>query len=111
MISAHGCIINLCIVADLKDALTDIFHILFSPYPAPLLEIQRSSYGYTPHPFWSLWVACPPRQLLGQKKALSPATMTLHTHSRPTLGILLEQLRKLGSHTGAVDIDLVSLPP
>ena len=37
--------------------------------------------------------------------------MTLHTHSRPTLGILLEQLRKLGSHTGAVDIDLVSLPP
>lgn len=54
---------------------------------------------------------CPPRQFLGQKVTLRPATMALHTHRRPALGILLEQRFKLGSDAGAVDIDLVSMPP
>lgn len=84
------------------------FKFPFSPDPTPLLEIQH---GDTPYPFWILWAMCPPRQFLGQKVTLRPATMALHTHRRPALGILLEQRFKLGSDAGAVDIDLVSMPP
>ena len=104
LISAHGHIIMHACTSPWPTS----FKFPFSPDPTPLLEIQHSD---TPYPFWILWAMCPPRQFLGQKVTLRPATMALHTHRRPALGILLEQRFKLGSDAGAVDIDLVSMPP
>ena len=87
-----------------------IQHRSWKPNAVDTPHIHFGFYGHI-HLIWILWATRPPCQLLGQKVALRPATMALHSHRRPTLAILLEQRCKLSSDGGMVDIDLVSVPP
>ena len=87
-----------------------IQHRSWKPNAVDTPHIHFGFYGHI-HLIWILWATRPPCQLLGQKVALRPATMALHSHRRPTLAILLEQRCKLSSDGGMIDIDLVSVPP